>query len=125
MNMKLEPSDSSPKNVVPSIGSQAPVQDFSFTDISPEQVKKAVIFALGLPRLSTGRELYMLHLLYAFIIFWMQLSRFIAIEIYGSILFIFVPLFKQMNNVMQTFGHSVKLLLPDEEALTFSLKKTA
>ena len=67
----------------------------------------------------------MLHLLYAFIIFWMQLSRFIAIEIHGSILFIFVPLFKQMNNVMQTFGHSVKLLLPDEEALTFSLQKNS
>lgn len=89
---KLQPSDSPPKEAAPSIGSQAPVQDNSssagqptkprdffrdainssgivygtkddnLTDISPQQEKKVDILSLGLPRLTTGRKLYMLYL---------------------------------------------------------------
>jgi len=87
------PSDSPPKEAAPSIGPQAPVQDSSssagqpteprdffrdainasgigygtnednLADISPQKVKKVDILSLGLPRLTTGRKLYMLHLL--------------------------------------------------------------
>ena len=85
-----QPSDSPPKEAALSIGPQAlPPQENStsagqsrdfFRDaintlgigyvkkddnsanIPPQQVKKVDILSLGLPRLSTGRKLYMLHL---------------------------------------------------------------
>ena len=85
-----QPSDSPPKEAAPSIGPQAPppqenstsagqsrdffrdaintsgigyvTKDDNLADIPPQQVKKVDILSLGLPRLSTGRKLYMLHL---------------------------------------------------------------
>lgn len=85
------PSDSPPKEAAPSIGPQAPVQgnsssagqpteridffrdainssgigygsnDDNLADISPQHVKKVDILSLGLPRLTTGKKLYMFH----------------------------------------------------------------
>jgi len=85
-----QPSDSPPKEAAPSIGPQAPPpqenstsagqsrdffrdaintlgigyvkKDDNSANIPPQQVKKVDILSLGLPRLSTGRKLYMLHL---------------------------------------------------------------
>jgi len=38
----------------------------NLADISPQKVKKVDILSLGLPRLTTGRKLYMLHLLFSY-----------------------------------------------------------
>ena len=84
---RTEPFDSPPKEGAPGIGSQAPAQessdsagqkedffepavnisgidygteDVSLADITPQQVEKADDLSLSLPRLSTGRNLYMI-----------------------------------------------------------------
>jgi hypothetical protein len=40
-------------------GTDYGAEDFSLADISPQQVEKVVDLSLGLPRLTTGRKLYM------------------------------------------------------------------
>jgi hypothetical protein len=99
------PSGSPPKEAAPSISSQAPQQentspvgqprdffrdaintsgigygmrDDNLADIYPQQVTEVDILSLGLPRLSTGRKLYMLHL-YCSILLWIWLPRTINI----------------------------------------------
>jgi hypothetical protein len=92
-----EPSDSPPNEAAPGIGTQTTAhesldstgqqndflesavnisgteygaEDVSLVDISPQQVEKVVDLSLGLPRLTTGRNLYMILLFCALILLW-------------------------------------------------------
>jgi hypothetical protein len=48
-------------------GASNGTQDVSLADMSPPQAKEMDILSLGLPRLSTGRQLSMLHFCCAFL----------------------------------------------------------